>query len=67
MPSAKALAWIERLIWTLIYGGLLVLVLGLATRVRDAAVGWILIIAGALLTAGGAVLFWVRSRLHRTG
>jgi hypothetical protein len=67
MPSAKALAWIERLIWLLIYGGLFTLVLGLATRVRDTAIGWSLIVAGAFAAAGGVVLFWVRSRLDESG
>jgi hypothetical protein len=67
MASAKALAWIERLIWLLIYGGLFTLVLGLATRVRDTAIGWSLIIAGAFAAAVGAVLFWVRSRLDESG
>jgi uncharacterized membrane-anchored protein len=67
MPSAKALAWIERLIWLLIYGGLFTLVLGLATRVRDTAMGWSLIVAGAVAAAGGVVLFWVRSRLDESG
>ena len=61
MPSAKALVWIDRLIWLLIFGGLFTLVLGLATRVRDTAIGWSLIVAGACAAAGGVVLFWVRS------
>jgi vacuolar-type H+-ATPase subunit I/STV1 len=63
MLSAKALVWIERLIWLLIYAGLFTLVLGLATRVRDTAIGWSLIGAGAFAAAAGVVLFWVRSRL----
>jgi hypothetical protein len=67
MPSAKALAWLERLIWTLIYAGLLALVLGLATRAREAVVGWTLIVAGAFVAVGGIVLIWVRSRLRQTG
>jgi hypothetical protein len=66
MPSAKALAWLERLIWTLIYGGLFALVLGLATRAREAVVGWTLIVAGAFVAIGGVVLIWVRSRLRQT-
>jgi hypothetical protein len=38
----------------------------LATRVREAAIGWALIVGGAIATAAGLVLFWVRSRLDRT-
>jgi hypothetical protein len=30
MPTAKTIAWIERLIWILIYVGLFAVVLGLA-------------------------------------
>jgi hypothetical protein len=61
------MAWIDRLIWLLIYGGLFALVLGLATRAREAVVGWTLIVGGALAAAAGAVLIWVRSRLKQTG
>jgi hypothetical protein len=67
MASARALAWLERLIWILIYGGLFSLVLGLATRVREAAIGWALIAGGAVIAAAGVVLIWVRSRLDQTG
>lgn len=63
MPSAKAIAWIERLIWVFIYIGLFAVVLGLATLSRSAAAGWSLITAGGMLAAGGGVLLWVRSRL----
>jgi len=63
MASPRTVAWIERLIWTLIYGGLFTAVIGLATRSRDETTGWSLIILGALVTAAGAVLIWVRSRL----
>jgi hypothetical protein len=61
------MAWIDRLIWLLIYGGLFALALGLATRAREAVVGWTLIVGGALAAAAGAVLIWVRSRLKQTG
>ena len=37
MASPRAVAWIERLIWTLIYGGMFTAVIGLATRSRDRA------------------------------
>jgi hypothetical protein len=67
MASARALAWLGRLIWILIYGGLFSLVLGLATRVREAVIGWTLIVAGAVIAATGVVLIWVRSRFDQTG
>jgi hypothetical protein len=67
MASARALAWIERLIWILIYGGLFTLVLGIATRGRSSGVSWGLLVAGGILTVAGIVLIWVRSRLRETG
>lgn len=63
MATPRTVAWIERLIWTLIYGGLFTAVIGLATRSRDETTGWSLVILGALVAGVGAVLVWVRSRL----
>ncbi len=63
MESPAKIMWIERLIWTLIYGGMFTAVIGLATRSRDGAAGWALIVAGGLIAAIGAVLVWVRSRM----
>jgi hypothetical protein len=67
MPSAKAIVWIERLIWILVYVGLFAVVLGLATLSRSAAAAWSLITVGGVLAAGGVVLLWVRSRLNAAG
>jgi len=67
MASAKAIAWLERLIWILIYAGLFTLVLGLATRSREAALAWSLMVAGALVAAIGFALIWVRSRVRENG
>jgi uncharacterized membrane protein HdeD (DUF308 family) len=67
MPSARALAWIERLAWIFIYTGLFAVVLGLATRDRSVAAAWLLIVIGAVFTVAGIVLIWVRSRLRETG
>jgi hypothetical protein len=66
MASARALAWLERLVWTLIYGGLFAVVLGLAVGQASRATAWSLVVAGALATAVGIVLVWVRSRLRET-
>jgi vacuolar-type H+-ATPase subunit I/STV1 len=65
MPTAKTIAWIERLIWILIYLGLFALVLGLATLSHHvaAASSWLLIVLGGTLAVTGVVLIWVRSRL----
>ena len=64
MTSAKTIARVDTLIWTLAYGGLFALVLGLATLPRSGVTGWSLIVAGACVAAGGFALIWVRSRLH---
>jgi hypothetical protein len=67
MPSAKAIVWIERLIWILVYVGLFAVVLGLATLSRSVPTAWSLITVGGVLAAGGVVLLWVRSRLNAAG
>jgi len=53
MASARTLARVEAWVWVLIYGGLLTLVLGLATGRTDAALGWLLGVAGAVVAAAG--------------
>ncbi|MBX3602092.1 MAG: hypothetical protein KF863_15835 [Rubrivivax sp.] len=56
------LAALEKLVWILIYSGLLIVCLGIFVQRSDALLGWILIVAGAIDTAAGVVLVWVRSR-----
>jgi hypothetical protein len=58
MASASTLAWIDRLVWTLIYGGLFTLILGLAALPAHAVASWSLIVVGAIL-----VVIGVRARL----
>ena len=55
---------LERLVWTLIYAGLLSVVLGgfMLARGDDTAHWWIA--AGGFVAAAGVVLVYVRSRLH---
>ena len=65
MTSARTLARIEAWVWILIYGGLLVLVLGLAVGRIEAALGGVMAFAGAVVALAGAVLLWVRSRLKQ--
>lgn len=63
--SARALAWIERLVWILIYGGLLAVSLGLFLRLGGAdghLLGTVLLVKGGIAAAAGVVLIWVRSR-----
>jgi formate hydrogenlyase subunit 3/multisubunit Na+/H+ antiporter MnhD subunit len=56
-------AQVETLAWVLIYGGLLVLVLGLSWQRTDDAWGWSLVVAGGCVAAAGAVLVGVRSKM----
>lgn len=60
-------ARIQTWAWVLIYGGLLLLVLGLATRRNDEAIGWPMVVIGGVVAAAGFVLIWMRSRMseHR--
>lgn len=54
---------LERLIWVLIYGGLLVLVLGLFVHEQVFGFGFSLIVIGGVTAAVGAALIVVRSRM----
>ena len=65
--SEQAIAWVERLIWILIYGGLFAVILGLVARPHAATAGWALMVSGACVAAAGAVLVWVRSRMRPPG
>ena len=47
----------------LIYGGLIVLCIGLALQQQGRSYGSGVMVAGALAAAVGALLIWVRSRL----
>ena len=62
----KTLQRIESLIWILIFGGLLAVTLGLFLRLGGAAdghlPGLVLIVAGGIAAAGGALLILLRAR-----
>ncbi len=55
-------AFIDKAVWVLIYGGMLVGSLGVFVRRTDAAFGSTLLIGGGLAAAIGVLLLWVRSR-----
>ena len=55
---------LERLIWTLIYGGLLAVVLGVFMVQGGDEAGSTVSIVGGVVTAIGAVLIYVRSRMR---
>ncbi len=54
---------VEALVWVLVYGGLLLLCLGLFVQRQDGVLGWTLTIAGSAVAGAGAVLIYVRSRM----
>ena len=60
-PTARR---IETAVWLLIYGGLIVVGLGLAVQNNHGPIGWTLVGFGALAAAAGVMLIWVRSRIN---
>ena len=63
MAAPSTLQRLQKFIWVLIYGGLLTLVLGIATERNDASTGWVLMVGGGVVAAVGVVLIAVRARL----
>ena len=55
---------IEAWVWVLIYGGLLLLCLGLFVHRSEPSLGWALGMGGGAAAAAGAMLIWVRSRMR---
>ena len=58
--SASKLA---TLTWVLIFGGMLMLALGLVVRRNDADLGWGIAVVSVVAIGVGVVLVWVRSRM----
>lgn len=54
-------ATLEKLVWVLIYGGLVVVCMGLFIKRGDTGLGWWLIGGGAVAAVFGAVLIYIRS------
>ncbi|VTU21124.1 MULTISPECIES: hypothetical protein [unclassified Variovorax] len=63
MAAPRAHATLEAWIWVLIYGGLFMLILGIATGRTSPGLGWSMAVPGVALAAVGVVLIYVRSRL----
>jgi hypothetical protein len=66
MPTPRTLSRLDALIWALIFGGLFLLVLGIASHGATRIGGWSLSVLGALAVAAGVVLIGVRARLNPT-
>jgi hypothetical protein len=56
-------ATVEKLVWVLIYGGLLFGGLGLFVDREGSVLGIVMVAAGALAVLAGIVLIWFRSRM----
>ncbi|MDO9316206.1 MAG: hypothetical protein Q7T97_16855 [Burkholderiaceae bacterium] len=54
---------LEKITWPLLYGGILVLLLGISTLSADAALGWPIVIAGGVLAVAGVLAIYLRSRI----
>ena len=62
-PTDPSVARLHNAIWLLIYGGLITLVLGLFVEKTDDAIGWSMVVVGAVMAVLGCVLIFVRSRI----
>ena len=54
---------VERLVWILIYGGLIVFVVGVALSRGGLDYGWSVAVGGTVAVVAGFVLVWIRSRM----
>ena len=62
-PTDPRVARLHKIIWALIFGGLLTLILGIFVGKTDDAIGWMMIAAGGVMTVVGAILIYVRSTM----
>lgn len=63
MVLKVATSRIATLTWVLIFGGMLMLALGLVVRRTDAGLGLGIALASLVAITVGVVLIWVRSRM----
>ena len=54
---------LHNLTWPLIFGGALVLMLGVSTVSADASIGWPIVFIGGAAIAVGVLLIYLRSRI----
>lgn len=54
---------IDKFTWPLIYGGILLVLLGISTLSADAALGWPIVIVGSVLALIGVFTIYLRSRI----
>jgi hypothetical protein len=56
-------ARLARLTWSLIFGGMLLIPLGLNLRDTEGTLRWVLVAGSAVAITIGVVLIWVRSTM----
>ncbi|MES2946168.1 MAG: hypothetical protein V4772_25140 [Pseudomonadota bacterium] len=61
--SNKSIARLHKIIWILIYGGLLTATLGFFVQKSDDAIGWSMVACGGLVAVAGFALIYVRSTM----
>ncbi len=61
-PTDPRMVRLHKIIWTLIYVGLLTIILGLFVQRTDDSIGWSMLVLGALVATAGCVLIYVRSK-----
>ena len=66
MASERARAWVERLAWIAIYGGIFAIILGVVSGEVHVIAGWSLGVLGGVAVVAGVVLIIVRSRMAET-
>ena len=62
-PTDPSVVRLHNAIWSLIFGGLIMLVLGIFVGKTEDLIGWIMMVAGIAMAAVGCVLIYVRSRI----
>jgi hypothetical protein len=56
-------AHLDALVWTFVFGGFLVVGLGISLQRGGAPYGWAVAVVGAFLVGAGVVFLWLRSRI----
>ncbi len=59
MSSGRIAAWT----WGLIFGGMLVMAVGLTVLRTETTLGWVLVACSGAAIAAGVVLIWIRSTM----
>ena len=62
-PTDPKMAKLHKIIWTLNFGGLLTVIFGVFVEWAGDAIGWMMMVAGGVMTVIGAVLIYVRSTM----